>query len=126
MEVGGGGVGGEAGGAEVDEFDLYFGVAFDDNVLRFDVTVQQTLRMHKSQCFEHLTRDGAEAREDEVGRLLGLSCPALEFVEVVFEQLGDDDKVFLGGREDGREKGRGEGRVSVRASERMEEGVNEK
>jgi len=66
-------------------------IALDHNIFRLDITVQQTLGVDKSQCFQDLTRDRAEAREGEVGRLLGLPRPALEFVEIVFEQLRDDD-----------------------------------
>ena len=65
--------------------NLHPRIALNDDVFRFNIAMQQTLRMDKSQSLQNLARNGAEAREGEVGGLLRMAGPALEFVEVVFK-----------------------------------------
>lgn len=82
LDVGGQVVGDVAAAAHVDHLDAAARVGLNQDVLRLQVAVQQTQRVHKRQRAQHLARDGLQAAVRKVRRLLALPVVLLELVQV--------------------------------------------
>ena len=85
----------EARTSKVDDLDFTAGVALDQDVLWFQITVNELEIVNETKCIEDLLCDALQTWNVEVKFLLNFTVVLGILVQVVTQQLRHNEQVLL-------------------------------
>jgi len=85
----------EATGTEVDDFDFALGVGLNQNILGFQIAMDQVEVVDEVQSIQDLLRDLLKSRNIEIMFLLHFSIVLGILVQVVSQELRHDKEMLF-------------------------------